>query len=68
MAGLMAVTAFLSMWINNVAAASIMVTVSSAIIDELENEEIKESQEEKQITNEPSVTETGENKFFKYNS
>ncbi|CAF3682804.1 unnamed protein product [Rotaria sordida] len=34
--GLMAVTAFLSMWINNSAAASIMLPVSLAIINELE--------------------------------
>jgi len=36
MAGLMAVSAFLSMWISNAAAASIMLPVSLAIIDELE--------------------------------
>ncbi|CAF1303583.1 unnamed protein product [Adineta steineri] len=36
MAGLMGVTAFLSMWINNSAAASIMLPVSIAISDELE--------------------------------
>jgi len=37
MAGLMAVTAFLSMWINNTAAASIMLPVALAITGELEN-------------------------------
>ena len=37
MAGLMSVTAFLSMWINNSAAASIMLPVAIAITDELEN-------------------------------
>jgi di/tricarboxylate transporter len=37
MAGLMGVTAFLSMWINNSAAASIMLPVAIAITDELEN-------------------------------
>lgn len=37
MAGLMGVTAFLSMWINNSAAASIMLPVALAITDELEN-------------------------------
>ncbi len=36
MAGLMAVSAFLSMWISNSAATSIMLPVSLAIIDELE--------------------------------
>lgn len=36
MAGLMVVTAFLSMWINNSAAASIMLPVALAIINELE--------------------------------
>jgi di/tricarboxylate transporter len=35
MAGLMVVTAFLSMWINNSAAASIMLPVALAISDEL---------------------------------
>ena len=37
MAGLMGVTAFLSMWINNSAAASIMLPVALAITDELQN-------------------------------
>jgi len=36
MAGLMAVTAFLSMWISNSAATSIMLPVVLAITDELE--------------------------------
>jgi sodium-dependent dicarboxylate transporter 2/3/5 len=36
MAGLMAVTAFLSMWISNSAATSIMLPVTLAISDELE--------------------------------
>ena len=39
MAGLMGVTAFLSMWISNSAATSIMLPVSLAIIDELEQHE-----------------------------
>lgn len=38
MAGLMGVTAFLSMWINNSAAASIMLPVALAIIAELESQ------------------------------
>jgi di/tricarboxylate transporter len=37
MAGLMGVTAFLSMWINNSAATSIMLPVALAITDELQN-------------------------------
>ena len=37
MAGLMSVTAFLSMWINNSAATSIMLPVALAITDELEH-------------------------------
>jgi hypothetical protein len=41
MAGLMCVTAFLSMWINNSAATSIMMPAAIAIIDELENYEKK---------------------------
>jgi sodium-dependent dicarboxylate transporter 2/3/5 len=44
MAGLMGVTAFLSMWINNSAATSIMIPAAVAIIDELELHE-KEMQE-----------------------
>ncbi|CAF2784794.1 unnamed protein product [Rotaria sp. Silwood2] len=36
MAGLMGVTAFLSMWINNSASTSIMMPVALAIINELE--------------------------------
>jgi di/tricarboxylate transporter len=35
MAGLMGVTAFLSMWINNSAATSIMIPAAVAIVDEL---------------------------------
>ncbi len=41
MAGLMCVTAFLSMWINNSAATSIMIPAAIAIVDELENYEKK---------------------------
>ena len=41
MAGLMCVTAFLSMWINNSAATSIMMPAAIAIVDELENYEKK---------------------------
>ncbi|CAF2845801.1 unnamed protein product [Rotaria sp. Silwood2] len=37
MAGLMSVTAFLSMWISNSAATSIMIPAAVAIIDEVEN-------------------------------
>ena len=39
MAGLMGVTAFLSMWINNIAATAIMLPVALAISDELERHE-----------------------------
>ena len=39
MAGLMAVTAFLSMWINNSAAANIMIPTAIAIVNELQNYE-----------------------------
>jgi sodium-dependent dicarboxylate transporter 2/3/5 len=41
MAGLMCVTAFLSMWINNSAATSIMMPAAIAIVDELEEYEKK---------------------------
>jgi di/tricarboxylate transporter len=37
MAGLMGVTAFLSMWINNSAAANIMIPAALAIVNELQN-------------------------------
>ncbi|CAF1309623.1 unnamed protein product [Adineta steineri] len=39
MGGVMVVTAFLSMWINNSAATSIMIPAAVAIIDELQNHE-----------------------------
>ncbi|CAF4098180.1 unnamed protein product, partial [Adineta steineri] len=39
MAGLMVVTAFLSMWINNSASANIMIPTAVAIVDELQNYE-----------------------------
>jgi solute carrier family 13 (sodium-dependent dicarboxylate transporter), member 2/3/5 len=41
MAGLMIVTAFLSMWINNSAAASIMLPVALAICNELKQHSSK---------------------------
>jgi hypothetical protein len=37
MAGVMGVTAFLSMWINNSAAANIMIPTALAIVSELQN-------------------------------
>jgi sodium-dependent dicarboxylate transporter 2/3/5 len=37
MAGLMGVTAFLSMWINNSAATNIMIPTAIAIVNELQN-------------------------------
>jgi sodium-dependent dicarboxylate transporter 2/3/5 len=37
MGGLMAVTAFLSMWINNSASANIMIPTAIGIVSELEN-------------------------------
>ncbi|CAF1027076.1 unnamed protein product [Rotaria sp. Silwood1] len=48
MAGLMGVTAFLSMWINNSAATSIMIPAAIAIIDELQNHQ-QETQEKSVI-------------------
>jgi di/tricarboxylate transporter len=47
MAGLMGVTAFLSMWINNSAATSIMMPAAIAIIDELQNHQ--DSMQEKTV-------------------
>ncbi|CAF2868826.1 unnamed protein product [Rotaria sp. Silwood2] len=46
MAGLMGVTAFLSMWINNSASASIMMPAAIAIIDEVENYQKQMQQQE----------------------
>jgi hypothetical protein len=37
MAGLMTVTAFLSMWINNSAAANVMIPTAISIVNELQN-------------------------------
>jgi hypothetical protein len=37
MAGLIGVTAFLSMWINNSASANIMIPTAIAIVNELQN-------------------------------
>jgi di/tricarboxylate transporter len=50
MAGLMGVTAFLSMWINNSAAASIMLPVALAITDELERHEQNNHDRSREIT------------------
>ncbi len=44
----MAVTAFLSMWINNSAATSIMIPAAIAIIDELQNHQ-KDTQEKSNV-------------------
>jgi di/tricarboxylate transporter len=43
MAGLMGVTAFLSLWINNSGATSIMIPAAVAIIDELQLHEQQRS-------------------------
>jgi len=43
MAGLMGVTAFLSLWINNSGATSIMIPAAVAIIDELQLHEQERS-------------------------
>ena len=40
----MCVTSFISMWINNSAAASIMMPVAIAIVDQLENYDTKISE------------------------
>ena len=58
MAGLMAVTAFLSMWINNSAAASIMLPVALAITDELENHS-KSAHEKKKSLKEATAAVNG---------
>ena len=48
----MSVTAFLSMWINNSAATSIMIPAAIAIIDEVENyhKQIQQQQQQQQQT------------------
>jgi di/tricarboxylate transporter len=53
MAGLMGVTAFLSMWINNSAAANIMIPAAIAIVNELQNYQ--------QATTQTSVTNENDN-------
>jgi di/tricarboxylate transporter len=53
MAGLMGVTAFLSMWINNSAAANIMIPTAIAIANELQNYH--------QTTTQTSVTNENDN-------
>ncbi len=58
MAGLMGVTAFLSMWINNTAAASIMLPVALAITSELESHS-KGYHEMKNITKESTSAVNG---------
>ena len=37
MAGIMSVTAFVSLWVNNSAATSIMIPAALAIVQEIEN-------------------------------
>lgn len=51
MAGIMTVTAFLSMWISNSAATTIMLPVTLAISDELERHG-KEYHDKRQATKE----------------
>ncbi len=53
MAGLMGVTAFLSMWINNSAAANIMIPAAIAVVNELQNYH--------QTTTQTSVTNENDN-------
>ena len=50
MAGLMVVTAFLSMWINNSAAANIMIPTAIAIVNELQN--YQQATKQTAVTNE----------------
>ncbi len=46
----MGVTAFLSMWINNSAAANIMIPAALAIVDELQN--YQQTKKRTDVTNE----------------
>ncbi|CAF1490892.1 unnamed protein product [Rotaria magnacalcarata] len=64
MAGLMCVTAFLSMWISNSAATSIMIPAAVAIIDEVENyhKNIQQQQQTSEIERPPGDT-TAEDKI-----
>ncbi|CAF3396963.1 unnamed protein product [Rotaria socialis] len=58
MAGLMCVTAFLSMWISNSAATSIMIPAAVAIIDEVENyhKNIQQQQQTPEVKRPPGDT------------
>jgi hypothetical protein len=58
MGGLMAVTAFLSMWINNSSAASIMLPVALAISDELAGHE-RDYHDKKRATAEATAAVNG---------
>jgi len=64
MAGLMGVTAFLSMWINNSAATSIMLPVALAITNELENHN-RSRHEQKMQTKEATAAVNGKSYFPK---
>ena len=59
MAGLMAVTSFLSAWINNSASTSIMLPVALAITDELESHS-QNYQAKKDIIKQASAAVNGE--------
>ena len=58
MAGLMGVTAFLSMWINNSASTSIMLPVALAITNELERHD-NNFREKKQVIKEATAADNG---------
>ena len=58
MAGLMGVIAFLSMWINNTAATSIMMPVALAISDELERH-AKDYHDKKRAIQEATIAVNG---------
>ena len=64
MVGLMGVTAFLSMWINNSAATSIMIPAAVAIIDELQRHE----QQRSQVSRLPTILESSLNDLNEENS
>jgi di/tricarboxylate transporter len=59
MAGLMGVTAFLSMWINNSAAANIMIPTAIAIVNELKN--YQQAMEQTTVSNENNNNESSTN-------
>lgn len=67
MAGLIGVTAFLSMWINNSAAANIMIPTALAIVNELQSRCVTDEGDIQQNATDDGLTDCTSKLYFDLN-